>query len=141
MIRTHPGILIEKMQQHNRFRIFTVFMSLWIVVIAHEAIPHYHPPGNGMITQLLMELPGNTETPVNDENGILDNLIVLHKKKSIEITPNYSCIVSDCYHQFQFWSARFLLVYLINNRNVNSLSLQQQKWNADVQFRGPPNLI
>lgn len=129
------------MLQHNRLHIFALFLGLWIVVIGHEAIPHYHPHGDGQVTKLIGHLPVNTEMPANDESGILDNLIVLHKKKAIDITPFYQSISANSFHQIQFWSAKILLVNLKNYRYFKPPASQLLERNTEIPFRGPPNLI
>lgn len=64
-------------------------LLLWTIIIFHEIIPHYHPNGNnGEITLLFNNDNNRSESKSkSDENGILDNIIVIVSKHQVYLNP------------------------------------------------------
>lgn len=71
-----------------------MFIFLWLVIMSHEVIPHYHPEGDAHKTNIIKGNGENNNERNNDENGVLDNLEIILCKPQGYIHPsfNYSSI-------------------------------------------------
>lgn len=71
-----------------------LLVFLWIVVVLHEVIPHYHP--NGEHSRIDILPISTTSEPFNgsDEDGALDNLTVLYPKRQHLLNPS----IQKVYH-------------------------------------------
>ncbi len=71
----------------------TLLIFLWSVIMFHEIIPHYHPEGNTQKVKILLDNTHNNNTnnsnEKSDEDGILDNILVILYKQRILISPSF----------------------------------------------------